>query len=407
MGDGSQASVIGFVSPRFHEGETTPRDGDKQDGGGLQTPRSATSTSLSARASGGLSTGRTSHRTPRGVLKPPRLREDSGRAEDNEGGKDAQGQVARGADARDAGEQGDTCSDGGVLVNRATPVAEGEAEGLGPGRPSESSSGGPLDWLTRAKMASGKSPIKVFESWQNETLELREEVSRMAGLLEESSVQAKLDQRFHQASLDKERMSWAREQEEVVQRYSEALKALSQERDALRAQHEAEKAKRLADAAAWKKMLALVELETKKQVEVAHEALESQKQCAQEAQDRVESLLKTEADLRVALQRSDSERALLQQGADRDKVELIKQREQERAQEHKAKEDEVQAWKTKHASDTQMLLQERGALETNLCDEIARHVVTNGHLDKANEVCKGLKEEVRWPLPHIEPSTQP
>ena len=47
-----------------------------------------------------------------------------------------------------------------------------------------------------------------------------------------------------------------------------------------------------------------------------------------------------------------------------------------------AREEEVESWKSKHAADTQKLRDERGVLESNLCDEIARHVVTNGHLDK-------------------------
>ncbi len=46
----------------------------------------------------------------------------------------------------------------------------------------------------------------------------------------------------------------------------------------------------------------------------------------------------------------------------------------------------MEAWRAKFAAATQKLAEEKGALETNLCDEIARHVVTNGHLDKANEV---------------------
>ncbi len=86
-------------------------------------------------------------------------------------------------------------------------------------------------------------------------------------------MQHQVDTRFHQAMWDKERSSWVREHEDLMQRYSDALAAVSAERDALRAQLEGEKGQRQTDAAAWKKMLALVELETKKQVSITLAAL--------------------------------------------------------------------------------------------------------------------------------------
>ena len=234
-----------------------------------------------------MSAGRTS-RTPRSVLKTPRVyaqaADDSvAGTEEVRKGLEAGGYAAADAAARgsddDALERGGAGrhaprargmivpSLGGVSVDRSAVMAEGEAAGGGGGSDGgQDAGGGPLDWLTKSNAATGKSPIKIFEQWQNETLELREEVARMEGLLEETSVQRQLDTRFHQATLDKERSSWVREHEDLMQRYSDALATMKAERDALRGQLEGEKGQRQTDAAAWKKMLALVELETKKQV---------------------------------------------------------------------------------------------------------------------------------------------
>ncbi len=207
---GRQASVIGFASPRNRDEEAPPpRTAELAElarapisTDAPHTPRSAAPTA----ATGGppTSAARTS-RTPRSVLKTPRVQAaDDGAAGMDEGreGLEAGGGAAADGSGGGDGGGGGAASErgggrgaprvrgsivpnlGGVSVDRAGVMAAGETAGGGIGGGGgtdddggQGEGGGPLDWLTRSNAATGKSPIKIFEQLQNESLELQEEVA--------------------------------------------------------------------------------------------------------------------------------------------------------------------------------------------------------------------------------------
>ena len=243
----------------------------------------------------------------------------------------------------------------------------------------------------RSRSSSPPAPT-VCERWQAETRQLRAEVMRLestliaqqnvtrtcrdcggsavtarvelvggkfvrdlSGDFVAPSEQQQLQRRERWAELDEERRKWAARQQDAVDALEQRVEADSTDAARLRdeamqslEQFKEEKEKRVQDAAAWKKAMAVVELNTARRVEEMQQVLAEQK----------EAQAQTEAELQATRERLQS---------------------------------------------AQEICAQLPTLETNLCEEIARHVTMQSELDSAeaerktlsNENSK-LKEEAAW-----------
>ena len=287
---------------------------------------------------------------------------------------------------------------------------------------------GVLDWFNSGATSSGKSPSKIFERWQSETLKLREEVVRLEMLLfEEGQARSEMEQtkdaefdlqrrRLHEdkrrveAALDSERLAWARAQSEMAAtgemrntEHSMLVRAMGEEKVRALQMLEEERQRRTTDAEAWKKALALVELETKRQVQNAKETLERERDSLRRCKADLSTAHNVEEDLRSRLERSESERRLLVGHAHSEKDQLLEEMQREREQTAVTGNEKLLALKASLESEIGALEKDRTSLEANLCDEIARHVMTQALLEKESTQCKtlaasntALSQETAW-----------
>lgn len=109
------------------------------------------------------------------------------------------------------------------------------------------------------------------------------------------------------------------------------------------------------------------------------------------------------ADLRARLEQSEKELRLVLGLADSEKHQLLEAVQLERQQVEDAGEEKLLALKAALESEVRALKEDRTSLEANLCDEIARHVITQAQLEKEssqgktlNASCAALSQEVAW-----------
>jgi hypothetical protein len=109
------------------------------------------------------------------------------------------------------------------------------------------------------------------------------------------------------------------------------------------------------------------------------------------------------ADLRARLEQSEKELRLVSKLADSEKHQLLEAVQWERQQAEDAGKEKLLALKAALESEVRALKKDRMSLEANLCDEIARHVITQAQLEKEssqgktlNTSCAALSQEVAW-----------